>query len=179
VLKLTPKLGSTPVAHFQDPLARGDLDLSTGGPVLLPDGNVFAVGKTDVGYLLRQSDLSAVASIIGTVCASDPDGGAAWDSSTDSIYVPCRGGGIQQVNLKSLRTGWRSGSANSTVVLSGGALWSLRYPQGTLQELNPANGAVLASVQVGRRIANFASPTPLDGHVIVPTDSGVIAFAGP
>ena len=153
--------------------------MSTGGPILLPDGDLFAVGKTDVGYLLRQSDLSRVAPIAGRICGSDPDGGAAWDASTDSIYVPCRSGGIQQVDLASLRTGWRSGSANSTVVLSGGALWSLRYPNGILQELNPANGAVLASIQVGRRVPNFASPTPLNGSVLVPTDSGVTAFSGP
>ena len=179
VVKLAPGLGPTPLAHFQDPVATGDLDLSTGGPILLPDGDLFAVGKTDFGYLLRQSDLSRVAPIAGRICGSDPDGGAAWDASTDSIYVPCRSGGIQQVDLASLRTGWRSGSANSTVVLSGGALWSLRYPNGILQELNPANGAVLASIQVGRRVPNFASPTPLNGSVLVPTDSGVTAFSGP
>ena len=179
VVKLAPALGPTPLAHFQDPVATGDLDLSTGGPLLLPDGDLFAVGKTDVGYLLRQSVLSRVAPIAGRICGSDPDGGAAWDASTDSVYVPCRSGGIQQVDLASLRTGWHSGSANSTVVLSGGALWSLRYTNGILQELNPANGAVLETIQVGRRVPNFASPTPLDGSVIVPTDSGVAAFSGP
>lgn len=179
VVKLAPGLGPDPLAHFQDPAATGDLDLSTGGPVLLPDGDVFAVGKTDIGYLLSQSNLSRVAPLAGTVCASNPDGGAAWDSSTDSVYVPCRAGGIQQVKLGSMQTGWRSGAANSTVVLSNGDLWSLRYPAGVLQELNPVTGAVLSSVRVGQRIPTFASPAPLDGLVVVPTDSGVTAFAGP
>lgn len=178
VVKLPSALSQVPLAYFRDRAATGDLDLSTGGPILLPDGDVFAVGKTDIGYLLRQADLSQVAPISGRVCSSDPDGGGAWDPATDSVYVPCRAGGIQQVDLATMRTGWRSGSANSTVVRAGSGLWSLRYPTGTLEELDASDGAVLYKLDVGERVANFASPSVLDGLVVVPTDSGVAAFSG-
>jgi outer membrane protein assembly factor BamB len=177
VVKLPGALSPVPLAWFRDPAATGDMDLSTGGPILLPDGDVFAVGKTDIGYLLRQANLSQVAPIAGRVCSSDPDGGGAWDPATDSVYVPCRAGGIQQVDLSAMRTGWHAGSSNSTVVLAGAGLWSLRYPTGTLEELDPSNGAVLYKLDVGRRVPNFASPAVLDGLVVVPTDSGVAAFA--
>jgi outer membrane protein assembly factor BamB len=178
VVKLPSALSPVPLAYFRDRAATGDMDLSTGGPILLPDGDVFAVGKTDIGYLLRQADLSQVAPISGRVCSSDPDGGGAWDPVTDSVYVPCRAGGIQQVDLSTMRTGWRSGSANSTVVRAGAGLWSLRYPTGTLEELDPSSGAVLYKLDVGQRVANFASPTVIDGLVVVPTASGVVAFSG-
>ncbi len=178
VLKLDPGPVGPPVASFQDRAATGDMDLSTGGPVLLPGGLVFAVGKTDIGYLLRRSDLAPVAEIRG-ICGSDPDGGAAYDPATDSLYVPCRAGGIQQVDLAGRRTGWRAGRANSTPVLAGGALWALRYPDGVVQELDPVTGRVLQSVPVGRGVAHFASLSVAGGLVLVPTSSGVEALRGP
>ncbi len=178
VLKLSPGPAGPPVAAFQDRAATGDMDLSTGGPVLLPGGRVFAVGKTDIGYLLRRSDLAPVAEIRG-ICGSDPDGGAAYDPATDSVYVPCRAGGIQQVDLAGRRRGWRAGRANSTPVLAGGALWALRYPDGVVEELDPVTGRVLQSVPVGRGVAHFASLSIAGGLVLVPTSSGIEAFRGP
>ncbi|MBV9659655.1 MAG: PQQ-binding-like beta-propeller repeat protein [Acidimicrobiales bacterium] len=176
VLKLAGALGPAPEASFEDQSASGDLDLSAGSPVLLPDGAAFVVGKTEIGYLLRQSDLSLIATIRGRVCGSDPDGGAAYDAVTASVYVPCRGGGIQQVNLATRSTGWREGTANSTPVLAGGGLWALRYPAGTLEELDPATGGVLSSFDAGRPVPNFASPAVVGGLILVPTQSGIVAF---
>ncbi len=94
VVKLSPDL--TPLASFKDQVAGGDEDLSTSNPVLLPDGTVFATGKTDIGFVLDQSDLSQKAAIKG-ICGSDPDGGPAYDAATHRIFVPCQGGGIQVV----------------------------------------------------------------------------------
>ncbi|HET9076620.1 MAG TPA: PQQ-binding-like beta-propeller repeat protein [Acidimicrobiales bacterium] len=178
VLELGAGLGGRPLAAFQDRAAHGDLDLSTGGPVLLPGGLLFVVGKTDVGFVLSRSGLAPVAAIAG-VCGSDPDGGPAFDGRTGSIYVPCRAGGIQQVNLTGRRLGWRAGRANSTPVLAGGDLWALRYPDGILEELDPVSGRVLQSLPVGRRVPTFASLSVAAGLVLVPTVSGVEAFQGP
>jgi polyvinyl alcohol dehydrogenase (cytochrome) len=178
VLELAPGLGTTPEAAFQDRIATGDQDLGTGGPVLLPDGELFAVGKTDIGYILRQSDLAELATVKGSVCGSDPDGGAAYDAALDSLYVPCRAGGIQQIDMGDDTVGWHSGSANSTPVLVDGELWALAYPGGTLQEMDPANGRVLYSTKVGA-VANFASPSAADGLLLVPLDAGVAAYSGP
>ncbi len=71
VIKLSPTL--VPEASFRDTAATGDEDFGTSTPLLLPNGTLFAVGKTDIGYVLEQSDLSLVASIPG-VCGSNPDG---------------------------------------------------------------------------------------------------------
>jgi polyvinyl alcohol dehydrogenase (cytochrome) len=178
VLKLAPALGPAPEASFQDKAATGDEDLGTGGAVLLPDGDVFAVGKTDIGYLLRQSDLVPLATINGTVCGSDPDGGAAYDAARNSVYVPCRSGGIQQIDLGADAAGWQQGSANSTPILVDGELWALAYPAGTLQEIDPASGHVMDSTHVGP-VANFAAPSAADGLLLVPLNQGLAAYSGP
>jgi polyvinyl alcohol dehydrogenase (cytochrome) len=179
IVKLAPDLASPPLAAFQDTTASDDEDLGTGNATLLPDGDAFAVGKTDHGYLLRQSDLAQVAPIQGQVCGSNPDGGEAYDAATASVYVPCRGGGIQQIRLASLATGWRSGAANSTPILVDGVLWALSYPGGTLQALDPATGSVEQSVRLGLSVPNFASPAAALGLILVGTDSGIVALAGP
>ncbi len=172
VVKLSPALAEQ--AFFTDQNARDDEDLATDSPTLLPDGTVFAVGKTGIGYLLRQSDLGLVARIPG-VCGSDPDGANAYDPTTDSLYVPCRGGGIQQVLLARHALGWRAGDVNSTPVLAGGLLWALQYGSGALEALDPATGRVRQKLQAGS-MPTFATPT-VDGPLLtVGTNSGVRAF---
>lgn len=177
VLQLSAALGSAPLASFQDRAATGDLDLSTGTADLLPDGDVFAVGKTDIGYLLRASGLSEVATIRG-VCGSNPDGGSAFDSVLDTLYVPCRSGGIQEIDLATHSLGWRSGSVNSTPILVGGDLWAAAYPGGTIEEMSPATGQVLYRTSAGSDVPTFVSASSAGGLLLVPTVAGVEAFTG-
>ncbi len=175
VVKLTP--GLKPLASFKDTVAGGDEDLSTGNPVLLPDGTLFAVGKTDIGYVLRQSDLSQKAAIKG-ICGSDPDGGPAYDAATNRIFVPCRGGGIQVVDLTSGQAGQVLSGANSAPILIGTTLWAAQYPDGTLTEYDAASGTTLQSVSVGSSVPNFASPSTGLGLLLIGTTRGVTALRG-
>jgi hypothetical protein len=178
VVKLSPGLDSPPEATFQDALARGDMDLATGDALLLPNGRVFVAGKTQVGYLLSQANLERITAISG-ICGSDPDGGFAYDQSKDNVYLPCRGGGIEEVNLSDDRVGWHAGLANSSPILVNGDVWALSYPTGDLQELDPVTGHVEQTVPVGAPVPNFATPSAAMGLVLVGTDHGVAAFAGP
>lgn len=177
-LALPAALGASPVAAFRDRAATGDLDLSAGAPVLLPTGELWAAGKAEVGYVLGQSDLGEVARVPG-ICGSDPDGGIAFDSARDRLYVPCRDGGIQEIDLATNTAGWRAGQVNSTPILVNGDLWALGYPGGRLEELDPTSGRVLSDVAVGRSVPNFASPAAADGLLVVPTTAGLVAFTGP
>jgi polyvinyl alcohol dehydrogenase (cytochrome) len=178
LVKLTPALATT-LASFQDTTAFDDEDFGTGDATLLPNGDVFAVGKTDHGYLLRQSDLASVATIQGRVCGSNPDGGEAYDAATDSLYVPCRDGGIQQIRLSSLSTGWLSSDANSTPIMVDGVLWAMTYPGGTLRALDPVTGSVEQTIGVGGAVPNFASPAAALGLLLVGTDAGIVGLDGP
>lgn len=176
VVKLSASLH--PLASYKDHVAGGDEDLSTGNPVLLPHGEVFTVGKTDVGHVLRQSNLSEVAAI-GGVCGSDPDGGPAFDAQTQRIFVPCRDGGIQEIDLATHKLGPRLAGANGAPILVGNDLWAIDYPSGVLQEYNASTGAHLQSLPVGTAVPTFATPTAALGLILVPTLRGVTAFEGP
>ena len=173
VLKLSPELRV--LASFKDQQAGGDLDLSTGNPVLLPRGRVFTVGKTDIAYLLRRADLSRVAQVRG-VCGSDPDGGPAYDPATDRVFVPCRGGGIQVVELSGPRLGPRLAGADSAPIVLGGTVWALDSGAGRLVAFDAASGRRRQSVPVGADVPVFASPSAGLGLLLVGTTDGVTAF---
>jgi polyvinyl alcohol dehydrogenase (cytochrome) len=176
VVKLSPTLA--PIASFKDTVAGGDEDLATGNPVLLPDGNLFAIGKTDIGYVLSQATLRQVAAIKG-ICGSDPDGGPAYDAATNRIFVPCKGGGIQTVDLANNTVGAKLAGANGAPILIGDDLWAVQYPAGTLIEDNATTGARLQTLQVGSTVANFTSPSAALGLILVATNTGITAFVGP
>jgi polyvinyl alcohol dehydrogenase (cytochrome) len=175
VVKLTPDL--KPLASFKDRVAGGDEDLSTMNPVLLPNGTLFAAGKTDIGYVLSQSDLSQKAAIKG-ICGSDPDGGPAYDAATNQIFVPCRGGGIQVIDLTADAAGQVLSGANSAPILIGSNLWAVQYPDGTLTEYDATTGKTLQSLSVGSQVPNFPSPRTGLGLLLVGTKSGVTALRG-
>ena len=176
VVKLSPALSVE--ASFKDPVASGDADLGTDSPTLIPGGEVFAVGKTDNGYVLRTSNLSLVATIHG-LCGSDPDGGNAYDVATDTLFIPCRGGGIQEVHLATNTAGPRLSGENSGPIFVAGDVWASGYPGGTLTEWNAANGRVLQSFSVGSSVPTFASPSAALGLLLIGTTSGMTAFRGP
>jgi outer membrane protein assembly factor BamB len=173
VVKLSPDLRV--LASFKDRSAGGDDDLSTGNPVLLPGGEVFAVGKTDIGYLLRRSDLSRIAEVRG-ICGSDPDGGPAYDPVTRRVFVPCRGGGLQVVELGGPRLGPRLPGADSAPVVVGGTVWALDSGADRLVAFDAASGTRRQSVAVGADVPVFASPTAALGLLLVGTADGVVAF---
>jgi polyvinyl alcohol dehydrogenase (cytochrome) len=173
VLALSPDL--RPLAAFKDPAAGGDEDLSTGNPVLLPDGRVFAVGKTNTGYLLRAGDLTRVAAIEG-VCGSDPDGGPAYDPARQRLLVPCRGGGLQVVDLAHRTLGPRLAGADSAPVLVGDTVWAVDSRRDALAAFDAATLQRRQSVDVGADVPVFTSPTVALGLVLVATTEGVTAF---
>lgn len=164
-----------PLAAFKDEVAGGDEDLSTGNPVLLPDGTLFAVGKTDIAYVLSQQDLTQVAAIHG-VCGSDPDGGPAYDRATDRIFVPCRGGGIQIVDLATRSLGPRLSGADSAPIVVGADVWAVDHASGIVTEFDAATGATLQSVRLGADIPIFTSPSVGLGLLLIATSDGVLAL---
>ncbi|MFD1721640.1 PQQ-binding-like beta-propeller repeat protein [Amnibacterium endophyticum] len=169
---LSPDL--EPIASFKDRTAGGDEDLSTGNPVLVPGSLVLTVGKTDTAYLLRASDLHEVAAIHG-VCGSDPDGGPAVDAVTGRVFIPCRDGGIQEVDVAGRRLGPKLDGANSAPILVGGTLWAADYGAGTLTGYDATTGRTLQTVRPGA-LPHFASPSSADDLLLLGTTTGVRAF---
>ncbi|HMC41240.1 MAG TPA: PQQ-binding-like beta-propeller repeat protein [Acidimicrobiales bacterium] len=178
VVKLSPTLQLLHSFHDPNTSAAADEDLGTSDALLLPNGEVFTAGKSNVGFLLRQSDLGPVHQI-GGVCSSNPDGGATYDSATDSVYVPCSGGSMQQVRLSSATAGWNKGNVNGSPILVGSDLWAASYSGGLIEEHDPATGNVVQSVPNGPSVPHFATPSAADGLLLLGTDAGVEAFDGP
>ena len=178
VTALSPALKRTdifaPVTWGQD--NANDLDLGSTQPALLPGGLLLSVGKRGTGYLLRAAHLGGVGGQIasGSVCKAF---GAAAVSGT-TVYEPCESSGMKAVSTAGdqIRVLWTgpAGAAGSPV-LGGGAVWVNDWDTGTLYELNPANGEVRDSVQLGATLPHFASLSLAGSLAFVGTDDGVTA----
>ena len=158
----------------------GDNDISSVAPSVLPNNMVFQIGKQQTGFLVNTTTMGQLQSL--HMCnGAEAFGTNAFDGS--HLFVPCSNH-IQQVNVdvthRSMSLGWVGpavGAAGSPI-LAGGSLWTIDRASGTLYALNPANGTVRTTISVGP-VAHFASPAAALGLVIVPTLSGITAFAGP
>ena len=177
VLKLDSTLHV--LANFSGSNATNDFDLGSTSPALVSGGMVFQVGKQNVGYLLDAGNLGLLQSL--SVCTNMARGGTAFDGSR--LFVNCSEH-VQAVNIdavhRTMTKGW-SGPATSTAgppILAGGSLWSVDIGSGTLYALNPTTGAVRTTVALGG-VPHFTSPSAGLGLLLVGTDHGVTALAGP
>ena len=167
------------LANFSGSNAVDDEDLGSSGPSRLSNNMVFEVGKQHVGYLLDTRNLALLQSI--TTCSGEALGGTAFDGH--HLYVPCQEH-IKEINVdtvhRSVSLGWSGPATNSSgpPIIAGGALWSIEWPSGTLYALNPATGATITTVALGA-VPHFASPSAALGLLLIGTNSGVAAFAGP
>jgi outer membrane protein assembly factor BamB len=158
----------------------GDNDLSSVAPSILPSSMAFQIGKQQTGFLVDTNSMTQLQSL--HMCNGvEAFGTNAFDGS--HLFVPCSNH-IQEVNVdvahRSMSLGWVGpavGAAGSPI-LAGGSLWSIDRASGTLYALDPANGAVRTTIALGS-VAHFAAPSAALGLVLVPTLSGVTAFAGP
>jgi len=176
VLRLSPTLqledGFAPTTWPRDNAA--DADLGSMGPVLLPNGWMFAAGKSGQGYLLHADALGGVGGQVweGPVCRAF--GGAAV--SGRSIFVPCEDG-LRQVQLEPsgrITLGWQAPpQVSGSPIVGGQTVYSLDL-QGMLYALDSTSGAVRASISVGTT-TRFATPTLVGDQMFVGTLAGIVA----
>lgn len=156
-----------------------DFDLGSTQPALLPDGRLLQVGKRGVGYLVRAGHLGGVGGQIAETTVCPAYGATAVQG--DTVYEPCRSGGLAAVTVSGdhLSVRWRGpAGTDGSPVVGGGALWVTQWPSGVLDELNPASGAVRASVHLGATLPHFASASLAGSRVFVGTNDGVTAVRG-
>jgi outer membrane protein assembly factor BamB len=183
VLELSPAMHLESRFYLNDwqTLSADDLDLGTGDPALV-DGFVFQVGKTDIGYLLRQGHLGGehgeIASL--SVCSGNPDGGHAVDGSV--VYIPCPNGvtaikvSRTAPHLKQLWTD--SDGAASSPIIADGLVWTIGGDN-AVHGLNPATGKEVVSIPFGGYANHFPTPSVGDGLLLLPGTDQVFAFMGP
>ncbi len=155
-----------------------DADLST-PPVLLPNGLVFAIGKSSTAFVLNQSSLGGVGGELLAQPGCFGHGAAAHVG--DVVYTGC-GGGATAYRVTSapvgLSTVWSTGTGGGgTPIVAGGQLWTLGG--GNLNEIDLATGATLQRFSMGGWASSFPSPSAADGLILAPANRSVVAFEGP
>jgi outer membrane protein assembly factor BamB len=155
-----------------------DLDLSSLGPVLLPNGLLFIQGKSSQGYVLRANHLGGVAGQIQTFspCSAGAYGGAAV--SGQQAFVPCADG-LREIKLTAggtrLVAGWQAApQVTGSPIVAGNTVYSLDTGGGQLYALNAATGAVRATIPVGST-TRFATPALSQNSIFIGTMAGVVA----
>jgi outer membrane protein assembly factor BamB len=177
VLRLSPTLqiedGFAPVTWGSDNAA--DLDLGSMGPVLLPNGLLYADGKSGQGYLLHAHHLGGIGGQIQTLTLCAAFGGAAVRGQ--ALFVPCTSGLRQLIATSSgqLSLGWQAPyEVTGSPVVGGNTVYSMYPSGGMLYALNAATGAVRATLAVGGT-TRFATPALSGSTIFVGTWSGVVA----
>lgn len=155
-----------------------DLDMST-GPVLLPDGQVIAAGKSQVVYLLNGRHLGGIGkqqADLGPVCPTNIDGGSADPGMT--VYLPCLTDIIAIKATSSpprLRLLWNSGVGGGPPIVAGGLVWTIGQ-NGRLYGLDPATGKIRQQATIGTPANHFPTPGIGAGLMLAPSARNVIAF---
>jgi outer membrane protein assembly factor BamB len=194
VIEFSPSLEPLSVFAPSDWCQRNaqDLDLGSAGPLILPGGEIFQLGKNGAnglpsGFLLNESNLGGIGGqqFSGPACFSD--GGQAYYAGR--IYASCTYATDVVLDYTSgpepsfaLDTGWNPPTgANSPPIIAGGLVWVLDTNQGILYALDPVTAAVLGSFNIGTT-AHFATPSAGAGLVFAAnsTSNQVFAFgSGP
>lgn len=160
-----------------------DADLGSMGALLLPNGQVFAIGKQQTAYLVDGANLSgtivgdqhALTSLALPGCAAF--GGGAYRAPY--IYVPCSSG-IEAVRLGQspprLTRAWTgpAGTKGSPIV-SGSSVWVVDYDNGWLYKLDRTTGLQLNRIAIGGA-QHFTSVAADSGRVFVSTGNSVKSF---
>lgn len=159
-------------------LNAGDTDLGSVGATLVPSlGVVVTIGKEGVAYVLRMDHLGG----IGGQLAQRPICYGSWGGTATSgqtVYVPCSNGLYAvEVAAGALGVAWHVPHPElGSPILAAGAVWAIEPSSGIFYALNPATGATMYSVSLGRA-QHFSTPAATEGYVVTPAGSKVVAIS--
>jgi outer membrane protein assembly factor BamB len=180
VIRLSPSLRRT---AFWAPanaaaLNANDTDLGSTGPLLLPGGRVFIIGKEGVGYLLDAARLGGIGGQLASRHVCGPAFGASAYAS-GLVYVPCVDGlAALNVSGSALAQAWHGPSFRAgPPIVAGGAVWTVDLDGGVLYALDARTGRVRFQAGIGNP-AQFTTPTAAGEWVYVGGGSSVLGFTG-
>lgn len=157
-------------------LNRNDTDIGSVAPTVLPDGNVFQIGKAGVGYLLNGANLGGIGGQLADlpICAGAYGGTARVGGD---VLVPCTDG-VFDVNTTAtgLSVLWHSGGFDAgSPIVTGNLVWVVDESNATLLGLNLSSGGLLFAFHLGS-VEHFISPTVDGGAVVVAAGDVIEAF---
>jgi outer membrane protein assembly factor BamB len=94
------------------------------------------------------------------------------------VYVPCADGlHALSITESSVTVAWLDRHpVLGSPILAAGAVWAIEPSSGILYALNPANGATMYSVSLGKT-QHFSTPAATEGYVVTPAGSRVVAIS--
>lgn len=167
VIELSPALK---VVDYFSPtnwaqLNGGDVDLGSTAPTVLPNGNVFQIGKEGVGFLLSGTRLGGVGGQLynASVCGGAYSGTAHVGTT---VLIGCNDGLVRvDVGFANFSVTWTtSGFMTGAPVVTGNIVWVVDTPSGDLRGFNLSNGQQAYSLSLGSAdsfITPAATPTSL------------------
>jgi len=178
VIELSPTL--TELGYFAPTnwvqLNKEDTDLGSVAPTVLPNGEIFQIGKGGVGYLLSGTHLGGIGGQVGemNVC-NGAYGGTAHEGF--SIFVPCLDGVFDVVaNATNLSVAWQTNGFDAgSPIVTGNIVWSVDISDAKLLGFNITNGDQLFSFSLGS-VDHFISPAAAPGALYVGAGSQLYAF---
>ncbi|HEX6488574.1 MAG TPA: PQQ-binding-like beta-propeller repeat protein [Candidatus Dormibacteraeota bacterium] len=185
VIKFSPALGIVDEFHPSnwESLNASDTDVGSSGPIQLPGGYVFQVGKAGDGYLLSESSLGGgnheTAAFTAHVCPNQTSdaafGGDAFDGNR--IYVPCTNG-VVALNYSSsppsFSFAWQASGIYNPPIVAGGYVWV--DANGNLYGLSPGSGRTAFQLSLGSGSTHFGTPAALSNQLFVPAGTNLVAF---
>lgn len=177
ILRLSPTLqledGFAPESWAND--NAGDLDLGSMAPTLLPNGFIYADGKSGQSYLLSADHLGGVGGQVQNLSLCSAFGGAAVTGQM--AFIPCSDG-LRQVTLDTgsrLVPGWQApAQVSGSPTIGGQTVYSLDAGAGVLYALDAATGQVRLTLTVGAT-SRFATPTISQSSLFIGTLTGIVA----
>jgi len=179
VIELSPSLSE--VGYFAPSnwaqLNSQDNDLGSVAPTVLPNGDVFQIGKEGVGYLLSGTSLGGIGGQISNASVCNGAYGATAHVGS-AIFVPCLNGVFDVVaGPSNLTVAWQtSGFDAGSPIVTGNVVWSVDISSAKLLGFNITTGAPLYSFSLGS-VDHFISPSAGPGSVYVAGDDQLYAFA--
>jgi outer membrane protein assembly factor BamB len=178
VIELSPSL--TELNYFAPTnwaqLNSGDVDVGSVAPTVLPNGDVFQIGKEGVGYLLGP-DLGGVGGQLfnASVCAG---GYGATARVGDTLFVPCDDGLAQLVvGATNFTEPWMaSGFDSGSPIVTGDIVWAVNISTAHLMGFNVTTGKPVYSFALGS-VDHFISPGAAPGSLLVGAGSELYSFA--
>jgi len=94
----------------------------------------------------------------------------------DVVFLPCADG-TRAYRIGSQVTAlWHASHTGGPPVLADGRVWATDYDNGVLYSLDPATGATVRQIPVGK-LPHFATPTPVGAKLFLGTATGVAVIS--
>lgn len=183
VLRLSPTLAvqSLFTPSNYESLSANDQDLGSTAPALLPNGQVFEVGKQGVGYVLNGTRLGGTGGELTS--ASVCEGGFGGDAVDGSTVVFSCYRSLQAVQVTGgakpqLKTAWSvTGGNPGPPIVAGGVVWDVDR-NGTLTGYRLSDGHQVFRAKDAAPTTSFPSPAASGTQLVVPAGTQVVSYTG-